>query len=357
MDAFRSRSTSEQLTDHLRREILRGSLGDIMPGIRQLVSTLGVNSRAVELALKQLETEGLLEHQGNRRSRRIILPKDIAPKTLRIQILLHGVEDAQTNLMIDILHRLLDAGHHAAFATRGLEDLGMNTQRISRFVRNTPADAWVVVAGSREVLDWFAAQSFPTFALYGRMRSLPIAGAGPDKKPAYQEAARRLIELGHRRISLLVEEERRKPSAGVTELAFLNEMEAAGIPTGSYNLPDWPVNEEGFRKCIDSLFARTPPTALLVDGPVMFHAAMLHLSQKGILAPRDVSLICSDPDPTFAWCKPSIAHIYWDTRPLVRAVLRWADHSACGQEDLQKSFTKTSFIEGGTVGPAPKNRA
>jgi DNA-binding LacI/PurR family transcriptional regulator len=232
----------------------------------------------------------------------------------------------------------------------------MDVRRIARFVRGTAADAWVVVGGSRDVLEWFASQSFPSFALFGRHRRVSMASAGPDKVPAYRESARRLIELGHRRISLLVGEDRRRPSPGTIEQAFLDEMEAAGIPTGAYNLPHWPMHDEGFRRCIDSLFERTPPTALLVDRSAMFHAAMHHLAQRDILAPRDVSLICTDPDLTFAWCKPSIAHILWDSRPVVRRVVRWADNIARGRDDLRKSFTKASFIEGGTIGPVPMGR-
>ena len=36
--------------------------------------------------------------------------------------------------------------------------------------------------------------SFPTFALFGRRRGLPIAGAGPDQVSAYVEAARALAQ-------------------------------------------------------------------------------------------------------------------------------------------------------------------
>ena len=41
-------------------------------------------------------------------------------------------------------------------------------------------DAWVIIAGSREVLEWFVEQQIPAFALFGRRDGLPIAGVGPD---------------------------------------------------------------------------------------------------------------------------------------------------------------------------------
>jgi hypothetical protein len=78
------------------------------------------------------------------------------------------------------------------------------------------------------------------------------------------------------------------------------------------------------------------------------------LHQLGMDAPRDVSLVCLDPDPAFAWCQPSVAHIHWEPLTLVRRIVRWADNVARGKDDRRQSFTKAEFVEGGTIGPAPK---
>lgn len=68
-------------------------------------------------------------------------------------------------------------------ASRCLGDMGMDVRRVARFVRGTATDAWVVVGGSRDVLEWFASQSLPAFALFGRNRRVPMASASPDKIP------------------------------------------------------------------------------------------------------------------------------------------------------------------------------
>jgi DNA-binding LacI/PurR family transcriptional regulator len=70
--------------------------------------------------------------------------------------------------------------------------------------------------------------------------------------------------------------------------------------------------------------------------------------------PEDVSLVCSDSDPTFAWCEPSIAHITWDSRPVVRRIVRWVANVSRGREDVRQNFGPAEFIPGGTIGPAPK---
>jgi hypothetical protein len=65
------------------------------------------------------------------------------------------------------------------------KELRMDVKRVGRMVRQTATDAWVVGAGSREVLEWFAAQPLPAFALFGRRDGLPLAGVGPDMVSAH----------------------------------------------------------------------------------------------------------------------------------------------------------------------------
>ena len=54
------------------------------------------------------------------------------------------------------------------------------------------ADAWIIVSGSRPLLEWFVFKEIPVFALFGRRRGLLIAGAGPDQKFAMQMMMDRL---------------------------------------------------------------------------------------------------------------------------------------------------------------------
>jgi len=348
--AFRPLSTVEQLAGHLREEVLRGSLGGSMPGVNQLARSLGVSPKTVIAAMKQLEREGMLQGQGPRRRSRIVLPTGAAEgRRLRVAILDY---EAPALTEIELQHLLEGAGHTAFFAGKSLQELGMDVRRVSRLVAKTEADAWVICAGSREVLEWFAAQPVPTFALFGRRGRVPLAGAGPNHLSACLAAVRRLLELGHRRIVMLARQERRVGGPGNIERAILDEIAAHGIATGSYNLPEWEDNREGFHRLLDDLYRVTPPSALILDETFLFAAAQQHLAQRGILAPQRVSLVCTAPDPTFAWCQPSIAHIRYDLRLVLRRVVRWAGNVARGKADGRQSFTKAEFVDGGTVGPA-----
>jgi DNA-binding LacI/PurR family transcriptional regulator len=258
------------------------------------------------------------------------------------------------NYMIDLLHLLAEAGHGAFWSGKTLQELGMNVQRIARMVAETKADAWVVVSGSREVLSWFAAQGLPVIALFGRRRGLPIAGVGPDKPPVIIEMTKRLIALGHRRIVMLARAERRLPEPGATERALLNTLAEHGLKTGTYHLPDWEESVDGLHQCLEELFRLTPPTALIVDEAPVFAGVAQFCARHGIRVPEDVSLICCDSDPHFAWCKPAVAHIGWDSRPVVRRIVRWAANVSRGIDDRRQSHTAAAFVEGGTIGPAKR---
>ena len=324
-----------------------------MPGELQLAAQLGVGRDTVKEAIRLLEVEGLLVPQGAGKQRRIALkPQNAGTTTLRVEILLYEPLDRKANYFADLKHRIRDAGHVANFSSKTLTGMGMDLKRVARFVESTTADAWIVVSGSGEVLEWFANRTTPCFALYGRFIKLPLPRTYPKKSPALIKAVRSLISMGHQRIVMLCREERRKPEPGFLERVFLDELKAHGIATGSYNLPDWQENATGLNRALDKLFQHTPPTALIVGQPPIFLAVRQYLAQRGILAPRDISLICTDPDPGFDWYEPQISHIRWDAEPMLRRMIQWVDNVAHGRADRKISANQAVFVEGGTIGPA-----
>ena len=342
---------TEQVAEHLRGELQRGRWSGTIPGLPTLAAALGVNRKTVEAALRLLEEEGLLVGQGPGRARRIELPEGAAPPALRVAVLLPETRDRGEDFIIELRYLLEEAGHTPFFPDKTLLDLGMDAKRVARFAKRTEADAWVVGAGSSEILEWFSDQDIPAFALFGRRAGLPIAAAGPDKAPVFATATRHLIGLGHRRITLLCRGLRRLPEPGQSERAFLDALQAADIQTGEFNLPDWEQSKEGFGDLLNSLFGSTPPTALILDEPFLFNAALHFLARRRLRVPEDVSLICTDADPGFAWCEPSVAHMRWDYRPVLRRVVRWAANVSHGKRDLRQTLTRAEFVDGGTVGP------
>lgn len=355
MTEWRRESTAKQLALHLRAEIERGQWRGKMPGVIRLAGELGVAKRSVEEALRELEREGLLRNQGKGRGRIIDLTDGSGARTaLRVVILLYDPSDRSSLDIVELLHELREKGHAASLATKTMTELEHNSERVARLVRETQADAWVVLAGSKGVLAWFAENQVTAFAYAGRANRVPLASIGPDKEIPFRAAIRRLFDLGHRRIVMLVREDRRKPEPGFTERLFLQELETLGISTGPYNLPDWEGSVKGFHKGLESLFRFSPPTALIVDQEPFVMATLQFCLTHGLRVPENLSLFCTDPGSSFEWCQPSISHIHWDHRPIVRRIVRWVNNLSQGKQDHRKSYSKAKFVEGGTIGPAPR---
>jgi DNA-binding LacI/PurR family transcriptional regulator len=327
-----------------------------MPGGDRLARDLGVGRSTIDLALKQLEAEGSLLPQGVGRRRRIAVSNRLDGSQLRVRILPFDRAERDGSSFQELLHRIKAAGHAAEFTEETMVSLRMDARRVARLIGKTPADAWVVVGGSQEVLATFAKGPVPAFAMVGRMRGVPIAGVKPDKIPAQRDAVRRLVSLGHSRIVKLVLPERVLPVPGTAEQAFLNELRLLGIPTGPYNLAVWEGGPAEFHERLDSIFRHTPPTALFLDAPELFVAAQLHLARRGILAPEHVSLVSYDPDPFFEMLEPKVSHIDWSFDGLSSRLVSWLRHVACGREDRRQTFVKAVFVEGGTIGPAMGSR-
>lgn len=350
-------SLTEQVADLLRQGMAEGRWKGTLPGRDSLAAELGCSHWAVEEAMQLLSREGLLVSQGRGKRRRIFLSGSTNPiRPLQVKILLYEKSDRKTDYLVELLHLLKNAGHEAAFAGNSMRGLDMSLQRITNFVSRAEADAWIVVAGPRKVLEWFAEQKTPALALFGRSTEVPMAATVLRKMDAYAQAVDQLVKMGHYRIVNVVREDRRKPTPSLLDRFFLEQLAKHGIQTGSYNLPDWADTPEGLQRLLDSLFQRTPPTAMLLDEPALFHAAKDHLARKGFLAPEDVSLVCCDPDPAFEWYRPSITHISWNASPLIKRVVKWTNNISRGKDDRRKTGINAKLITGGTIGPVPSER-
>jgi DNA-binding LacI/PurR family transcriptional regulator len=342
-------TVTAQVAAHLRERILQGEWPDFLPGRDRLAAETGVSHMTVGRALALLEKEGLVAPQGHGRRRRILATDTVrSPHKLKIAVLRFEPDDSKLYFVVDFVHQLREAGHKVGFANQSLSVLKLDVKRVAKLVEKTGADAWIVIAGSNEILEWFASRPTPCFGLFGQTSALPMAGAGSIKKQANAAAARRLLELGHRRIVLLARWARQTIAMG----DFLEELKSLGIRVGDYNRPVFDDKPEDLLRILASLFATTPPTAIVAGDLPIYHAVAQFLARRKLLVPEDVSLISEDPDTSFGWCRPTVAHISWDSAPWVRRIVHWADNIARGKSDTRKALTQAEYVDGGTVGPA-----
>lgn len=328
-----------------------------MPGVHRLAKEFQINRKVVDAAIELLEKEGLLVPQGVGKRRLIQISGEAkATSALRVSIILHERDNRDWDLILKLHDRLLEAGYSVHYAPKSLNELGMNPSRIAGMVVSIKADAWVVVAASKEVLEWFADQPVPTFAFLGRVRRSSLASTTVESIPAHLATVRHLVAMGHRRIVLIQMRINREPEPAFLVQSILEEMQTLGILTGAYNLPDWEETPEGLFACLDNLFSLTPPHALVACTPLLYNCIHKHLLEQGIKVPQDVSLICNGPDPIFSWHRPEVSHIDWDQDILIRHTVNWLKSVERGRPTKRQSVVKAKFVEGGTIGPV-RNRS
>jgi len=360
MAAMNRRSVAEQAAEHMREGLKKGFWGSSLPGIARLAVDLKISRTNVLAALRILENEGLLHAAGRGKNRRIT-HTSIENHRLRVGILLHSdmwdESSKNAQLLWLIRHELETAGHAVFFADKSATAVKHDTAQLLALIQTNPADAWIVVAGSYELLSWFAAQEqLPCFTLYGRTDDLELARAGPDMQTAILEATRKLISLGHRRIVQIVRSGRKKPKRAPLEQAFMDELARHGIATGAYNLPDWEESPTGFATMLVNLFRATPPTALMMEDASLCIAAMQFLARRRILIPEHLSLVFLEDDSTLSWCQPSIAHLSWDHREIAQIIAKWVS-TVRGGMSINKDFKiPARFVPGGSIGPVPRNK-
>ena len=73
------------------------------------------------------------------------------------------------------------------------------------------------------------------------------------------------------------------------------------------------------------------------------------LARRGLRMPEPVSLASSYPIPGIACCVAAIAHVRWDSGPVVRHILRWVAAVSRGQQDRKQTVTLAGGI--GTICP------
>lgn len=350
----------EQTAAHLREGFRSGRWGGLLPGVVPLADELMVSKDIARAALKVLEEEGWIEEGGTGRRRRIVASpsKDRSRRSLRIGIMLYDpLEDDDGHgirLMFGVRRSIEALGHACVFSERCLAELKDNLPRISREVKAVAADAWIVLAASRAVLEWFVAQPFAVYAFGGRFHDLPVACGATRMAPALESAVNALVSQGHRRIVLLAPAFLRKPTPIPSIGRYLSLLEEHGLRPTDYNLPHFEDTAEGLEKCLEALFHITPPTALLVNQTSDCAAVFFFLARRGLQVPGDVSVVFLLEEPVFRRCLPPIDHFRAPMKEHVASIIRWVKGVAAGRPDQRQVILDAEYVPGGTVGPAKK---
>ena len=153
------------------------------------------------------------------------------------------------------------------------------------------------------------------------------ASVNIDDRAAAREAARHLVELGHRRFGILtlevdddertgfVDEARFRQIRYTTPRARLHGyrdgFEEAGIPSSNVVAYECLNDAETVEEAIAAFWngERAPPTAILAMSDTMALAAIDALAARGLSVPGDVSIVGFDDVPDAAESEPPLTTI------------------------------------------------
>jgi LacI family transcriptional regulator len=142
------------------------------------------------------------------------------------------------------------------------------------------------------------------YLVHGRSEGLDFAypHLDIDNEGAFREAARLLLQLGHRRIGL-INGDATQTFAIFRERGLRRALASAGIDLAPQMVRSVDMTEEnGFLAARALLQQPQAPTAILCSSLLMTLGVVRAVGELGLSVPRDVSLIAHDD--VFSWLKP-----------------------------------------------------
>lgn len=355
----RPQSLPEQTADWLRQRIRGGRWGSRIPGVPSLAKECGVAEKTVRQAILALEKEGVLTYAGAGRRRQVAESAGGQGKArcLRVGILLRDRLENEDEMFRWCLNKIQSdlnvRGHVCTVLAKTQTDLKYKDASAMKLIGRTSVDAWIVVAGSRGLLEWLVSRPQPVFAIGGDCANMEnLALAGSYARPAHLAMARRLVDLGHRRIVFLLPKFARVDAPNSSVGCIKAELAAHGIASGSFNFPDWDESPEGLAAQLDATFRVSPPTAIFATQPVWMIGILAFLARKGLKVPEDISVVCGNGAGFLQWHTPSIARYVHDDARIARRVLQWADTVARCRKDTKHLLVPVRLEEGQSLAPA-----
>jgi alanine racemase len=191
-----------------------------------------------------------------------------------------------------------------------------------------------------------------------------IASVDVDDEGGARQAARHLLELGHREIAILAIDgpsSNPQPGGGVVGRrlrGYREELAGAGIDVRDDEIATGPASIEGGRAAFGSLWdAGRRPTAVLAMSDGMAIGAIQAIHERGVRVPDDVSVVGFDDVDLAASTDPALTTVHQPVRGkgeeavrMLLAVIGGRD-AAPGHRRLE-----TSLVVRSSTGPGPQRR-
>jgi hypothetical protein len=367
---FRRLSAIDQAELGIEQAIAKREWAGLLPSYKTLSQLLGFSVPTIALAAARLSERGVLEAAGARRRFRIAPGKarrrrvDVGTRKdesdRRLLILSPSPEstwdDNQRRVVLETMASALEDGWGCAKDT---DDFLRAREPLKRWdkllLRHRPTHL-LAIQGTRALLDWAKANRLKV-AFIGGQSLKPSEGVslGVHLGPLLRHACRELAGLGHRRLlfphwgeltavadaaaGILGEE------LGVDPARLLADGAVFAAPPGKPR-----EHRERLLRHMD----KAKPTALVLVDWRDFLVAWDCLRERGLRAPRDLSLVVLNPGAETEWFSPLPAHYRIPQGHFAAEVREWLHGRPAGAETMTRTVL-AAWNKGETLGQARKD--
>lgn len=290
----------EQIKQDIKQRIHAGVLtaGAPVPSERELTVTFGVTRNQTRQALRELELEGYLERSQGRRSVVAAVEKRARPLVMANKpTFAIAMQDQQTLHTQKILHGFMRLAGEVGAQTIAY-NLEFDRDGELQFLEHIRDSGMAGLAfwphfdqsRTRDILRNYVAGGFPIVLLDRYLRGLEVDAVVTDNVGVGRLLTEALIELGHRRIAFVAEEDR-STSALERYEGCLEAHEAKGVP---FEECMYAVVERGYddiESAVRALQSRkNRPTAYFCVHDRLARTVGEHLARLGYDVPNDIQL-------------------------------------------------------------------
>ncbi len=295
-----------RVADDLRARLRAGewARGDVLPSLRALAEHYGVGQNTIRLAVDQLKSEGRVQVSARRRLVAAV-PEGAWSATERL-VLLAVSEQLDQAVNARFLQQIISGVQIGAGQT-GSALLTLHDRRLREQI---PADALdlplsgaILVGDFRDqCLSAYERLSIPVVRTDEHAVDRRLHSVSLDNREAGREAARKLVALGHRRISLLrtidVSQGRIDPDHRERQEGCFEVLGQQGLPVGPGQVFNCFFSDTPESASIRAVLETSPrPSAVVATGLTAAQLAADAARRAGLSVPGDLSVVCFQEEP------------------------------------------------------------
>ncbi len=337
----------------LRDGINRGVWIESLPGERYLADQLQVSRPTLRAALLLLQKDGMVRTAHGRR--RLIFPVENPTGSPQRQVVglinrspVAQIPQSVFQLIMDLRHYLHRVGLESELYIAPYQSPAVNKRKLEDFIKEKSISCCVLMHAPEEEQEWFYDRGIPTLILGSTYPSTELPSLDVDYYSVCRHAAGVFLRRGHRRLVFVRPDDRIAGDHASVEgfmdgIAQSPHTDAHGTVLRHRNLPADLERQLGLL-----LSSEEPgPTGIFTSNALETLITIMYLQRRGILIPKDISIIARDRDLFFDYLQPTITHYAYNTsivcRRLTRLIRQLVER---GSVSTRKSLIYPELIDG-----------